>query len=32
MKHPEYSTSPIPLAEMKSSDHSKAEISHFLNK
>ena len=30
--HPEFSTSPIPLAEMISSDHSTAEISHFLNK
>ena len=28
----EFITSPIPLAEMISSDHSTAEISHFLNK
>ena len=27
-----FSTSSIPLAEMISSDHSTAEISHFLNK
>ena len=32
IQHPEFSTSPIPLAEMISSDHSTAEISHFLNK
>ena len=32
MQHPEYSTSPIPVAEMISSDHGTAEISHFLNK
>ena len=32
LQHPEYSTSPIPVAEMISSDHSTAEISHFLNK
>ena len=32
IQHPEYSTSPIPVAEMISSDHSTAEISHFLNK
>ena len=32
IQHPEFSTSPVPLAEMISSDHSTAEISHFLNK
>ena len=32
IQHPEYCTSPIPLAEMISSDHGTAEISHFLNK
>ena len=32
IQHPEFSTSPIPLAEMISSDHSTVEISHFLNK
>ena len=31
IKHLKFSTSPIPLAEMVSSDHSTAEISHFLN-
>ena len=29
IQHPEYSTSPIPIAEMISSDHNTAEISHF---
>ena len=32
IQHPEFSTSPIPLAWMISSDHSTAEISHFLNR
>ena len=32
IQHPEFSTSPIPLTEMISSNHSTAEISHFLNK
>ena len=31
MQHPEYATSRIPVAEMISSDHGTAEISHFLN-
>ena len=32
LQHPDYHTSPIPVAEMISSDHGTAEISHFLNK
>ena len=32
IQHPSVNTSPIPLAEMISSDHTTAEISHFLNK
>ena len=32
IQHTEFSASPIPLAEMISSVHSTAEISHFLNK
>ena len=32
IQHPEYSTSPIRIAEMISSDHNTAKISHFLNK
>ena len=31
IQHPSVNTSPIPLAEMISSDHTTAEISHFLN-
>ena len=30
--HPDYTTSPIPIAEMISSAHSSAEISYFLHK
>ena len=32
MQHPVYCTSPVPVAEMISSDHGTAEITHFLNK
>ena len=32
LQHPEFCISPIPVAEMISSDHGTAEISHFLNK
>ena len=28
--HPDYSTSPVPIAEMISSAHSSAEITYFL--
>ena len=30
IQHPSVNTSPIPLAEMISSDHTTAQISHFL--
>ena len=30
--HPDYSTSPVPIAEMISSAHSSAEITYFLHK
>ena len=32
IRHPNGKTSPMPLAEMLSSDHMNTEISHFLNK
>ena len=32
IKHTEFSTSPVHIAEMIRSDHTTAEISHFLNK
>ena len=32
LQHPVYCTSPLPVAEMISSDHGTAEITHFLNK
>ena len=32
LQHPEYRTSPVPIAEMISSNHGAAEITHFLNK
>ena len=32
VRHPTYSTSPVPLAEMISSGHTSAEISYFLHK
>ena len=32
LQHSEYSISPVPFAEMISSDHSTAKISYFLNK
>ena len=32
VKHPEAKTSPIPLAEMTSSEHTNVEIAHFLSK
>ena len=32
LKHPDYKISPIPVAEMISSDQGTAEITHFLNK
>ena len=31
-KHPVYGTSSLPVAEIISSDHGTAEITHFLNK
>ena len=31
MQHPEFSTSPAPLSDIISSDHTTAEISHFVN-
>ena len=32
VRHPEFSTSPIPLSEMISASHSAAEITYFLHK
>ena len=32
MSHPEAKTSPIPLADMISSEHTNVEIGHFLSK
>ena len=32
LQHPVYCTSPVPVAEMISSDHGTAEITHVLNK
>ena len=32
IRHPEAKISPIPLAEMLSSDHTNVEITHFLNR
>ena len=32
VRHPTYSTSPVPIAEMISSGHTSAEISYFLHK
>ena len=32
LQHPIYCISPVPVAEMISSDHGTAEITHFLNK
>ena len=32
IQHPEYSTSPIPVAEMISCDHNTDEISHLIDK
>ena len=32
IQHPFVTTSPIPVGEMISSDHTTSEISHFLNK
>ena len=32
IRHPDAKTSPVPLAEMLSSDHTNIEISYFLNK
>ena len=32
VKHPEAKTSPVPLAEMISSEHTNVEIAHFLSK
>ena len=31
IKHPEAKISPIPIAEMLTSDHTNVEISHFLS-
>ena len=32
VRHPEVQTSPVPLAEMLSSEHTNVEITHFLTK